>query len=236
MSWDDPPNDTDLSIMTAWANLVSIEDSFLAMDQAIKDIPATIDGTDIATSCGFLMKNMILVTDEVSLKTLRYILEFDLNLIKSSFCKSQDRDIYNDSSITQTDVQTALETYDYTLNIIANLDISKADEWKAMGLQGDPSSTTVYYEDGSGGYTSEIINEDPNNFIEAGGAAANSAIDYPPLVIGTDGALWDLGMLRLDDDAVINSFVSAFVDFSETFPPTSVNAASGQRRTQLRHQ
>jgi hypothetical protein len=67
-NWDDPPNDTDLSIMTSWANLGSIEDSFLAMDQAIKDIPATIDGTDIATSCGSLMKNMILVTDEVSLK------------------------------------------------------------------------------------------------------------------------------------------------------------------------
>jgi hypothetical protein len=113
------------------------------------------------------------------------------------------------------------------------LDISKSDEWKAMGLQGDSSSTTVYFEDGSGGYTSEIINEDPYNFIEAGGAAANSAIDYPPLVIGTDGALWDLGMLRLNEDATINSFVSAFVDikvqeieFSETFPPTTVNAGN----------
>jgi hypothetical protein len=82
-----------------------------------------------------------------------------------------------------------------------------------MGLQGDSSSTTVYFEDGSGGYTSEIINEDPHNFIGAGGAAANSAIDYSysPLVISTDGALWDLGMLRLNEDATINSFVSAFV-------------------------
>jgi hypothetical protein len=163
---------------------------------------------------------------------LRFFLDFDVNLIKISFCKSQDRDIYNNSSITQTDVKTALETYDYTLNIIANLDISKPEEWKAMGLRGDSSSTTVYFEDGSGGYTTEIINEDPNNFIESGGAAANSDIDYPPLVIGTDGALWDLGMLRLDDDDTIDSFVSAFVDIKVreielsdiTFPPTTVNA------------
>jgi hypothetical protein len=163
-------------------------------------------------------------------------LDLDLNLIKISFCKPQDRDIYDNSSITQTDVKTELETYDYTLNIIANLDISKPEEWKAMGLRGDSSSTTVYFQDGNGGYTTEIINEDPNNFIEAGGAAANSAIDYPPLVIGTDGALWDLGMLRLNEDTTIDSFVAAFVDIKVqeievsddvTFPPTTVNDNSG---------
>lgn len=63
--WSDPPSISDLSIMTSWANLGSVEDSFLAIDQAIKDVPATIAGTDIASSCGSLMKNMILVTDEV---------------------------------------------------------------------------------------------------------------------------------------------------------------------------
>lgn len=152
--------------------------------------------------------------------------------LDSFFVQLQDRDIYEGNSITQIDIQAALQIHDYTLNVIANLDISKAEEWKALGLRGDSSSTTVYFDNGSGGYTTETISENPNTFIISGNAAGNSSSDYPPLVIGTDGALWDLGVLRLSDENLVNSFVTAFVDIKVreiemgemTFPPTTVNA------------
>jgi hypothetical protein len=46
-------------------NSADTEDGYHAIEKAIEDVPAIIDGLDLAATCKTMDKNMILVTDEV---------------------------------------------------------------------------------------------------------------------------------------------------------------------------
>jgi hypothetical protein len=159
------------------------EDTFEAIYWSIRDLPASIGGKDLASSCKTMARNMIVVTDE-------------------------DSDHSTTNSYTPIKTGNEAKSKGWVINIVANVQI-KDSGTALIGAAPFGTSPTLYKQDGSSAtsvsYTGTQKVED---MITSG--YIDSEFDYPPIAELTDGAIWDLTKLRAGG-TVAAAFTDAFI-------------------------
>ncbi|CAJ1968716.1 unnamed protein product [Cylindrotheca closterium] len=181
MTWSVPATTDELAeVMGSWRVLGGVEDPYLGILMGIENTPATISGHELTTTCGTMFKNMILLTDE-------------------------DRDVFNANTITKADISTELANTGYVFNGIVNLDISSPpdqENFEALGFfpsDDTPGKFEFFVPEGSNlGTYSTIYKDEYLKYLDEGLEAGNSIEDYVSLAMDTKGAIYDLGMLRLE--------------------------------------
>jgi len=195
LTWSDPPTNTELgTVMGTWRTLGGVEDAYLGVLEGIENTPATIDGIQLATTCGTMFKSMIMLTDE-------------------------DRDEFLAGQITKTDVETGLSNAGFVFNAIVNLDMSSPpdkENFESFGFF--PSDDTAgkfefFVPDGTSLPTYTTLYKDEYlTYLDTGGGAGTSINDYTTLALDTKGAVYDLGMLRLQGDPYTEAFANSLAD------------------------
>lgn len=129
-------------------------------------------------------------------------------------------------------------------NAIVNLDISSPpdqEDFEALGFypsDAQPGRFEFFIPDGSNvdSYYA-LLKDEYLPYLDPGLEAGNSVEDYTSIVLDTEGALYDLGMLRLENSDYSSAFVNSFVATqvqeiinSETFGDlqTVTNAQGGE--------
>lgn len=193
--WGTPPNATELgSIMGSWRVLGGVEDAYLGVMMGIENTPGVIDGSQLNSTCGTMFKNMILLTDE-------------------------DRDVFNNNTITKADVASELSLAGYVFNAIVNIDISSPpdqENFEALGFYPSDEFANKYeffVPDGSnlGTYTT-LYKDHYLSYLDPGLEAGNSVADYTALALDTNGSVYDLGMLRVENADYTTVFVNSLSD------------------------
>lgn len=129
-------------------------------------------------------------------------------------------------------------------NAIVNLDISSPpdqEDFKALGFypsDAQPGKFEFFIPDGSNvdSYYA-LLKDEYLPYLDPGLEAGNSVDDYTSIVLDTEGSLYDLGMLRVENSDYSSAFVNSFVatqvqeiENSETFGDlqTVTNAQGGE--------
>lgn len=195
MAWDATPTSEQLgSVMGTWRTLGGVEDPYLGTLMGIENTPGVIDGYQLNQTCGTMFKNMILLTDE-------------------------DRDVFNSNTITKGDVTSQLQTDGFVFNAIINVDISSApdrENFEGLGFfpsDDQPGKYEFFVPDGSnlGTYTT-LYKDQYLTYLDPGQEGGNSIDDYVSISVDTLGAVYDLGMLRLEDADYTSAFVNSLSD------------------------
>eukprot|EP00980_Cylindrotheca_fusiformis_P000638 scaffold158_cov105-Cylindrotheca_fusiformis.AAC.11 len=222
----------DASIL-AWTatNAIDQEDGYHAIHKAIEQVSAVIGGVDLASTCGTMKKNMILVTDE-------------------------DRDIAV-PSITSETVRNEIASKDYILNLVVDIAVGDVAENNIgarfdyeLDMQGSllvppvfgPAGYAKFYSDfdnevfapdGQGGWLTKVpsqtgeywerqyqeyVDVPYTNLISS--LNGQSASEYYALVANTRGAIWAISVLEKGIDSQVQgfdpdlsvSFANAFID------------------------
>jgi hypothetical protein len=179
------------------------EDGYQAIHFAVRDIPAIINNVDIASTCGALAKNMILLTDEW-------------------------RDA-SDSSYTKENTIDLLTEKSYRLNLVSMLEFGN-HRWENFHLISDLNfdlidhslgstyESVIFKEDGVGHYSAitEYSDEgvDPIDTVFVMGMNGANPIrdDYAAIAFATQGAAWALGR-RHQGGTSEASLTQAFADY-----------------------
>lgn len=143
------------------------EDTFEAIYWSIRDLPKTIEGKDLASTCKTMARNMIVVTDE---------------------------DSDQSSTNTYTPIKTGNDAKDkgWVVNIIANVQIADGGD-SLIGAAPKGTSPILYKQNGDS-YTKYTGTTNAESLITGG--AADSEYHYPPITELTAGAIWDIKKLR----------------------------------------
>jgi len=129
-------------------------------------------------------------------------LTFQANAVKNFILiTDEDRDIY-DSSVTYNTLKTLFTGANGgLLNTVVNLDMkNNSNPNRLIGS----SFSNGYLADGSGGFT---LTDAATAFNGYG----TTKSDYYDLALATEGAAWDLNLLRAGGDEAV-SFTNAFID------------------------
>lgn len=114
----------------------------------------------------------------------------------------EDRDIHSSAqNLTYQTILNAFQGENALLNAVVDSNFRDGSNYNALGVD---NQGNAYREDGTGG------------FIKTGGGYSSSAdgttkTDYVDLAWATDGAAWDLNLLRAGGNTA-TSFTNAFVD------------------------
>jgi len=164
-----------------WNQRGHFEDGWHAMMTAIDSVPSTIDTINLLTDCGRIDKNLILVTDE-------------------------DRD--NHSSDTVTQVKLKISASGYVLNCIVNILIDSSRANLGMKIEASETESLIFeYDSAAGTYSNFTKTGYYRDYVSDFGT---THADYSELIVGTNGAVWNINALRAGGD-LTQAFADAFV-------------------------
>jgi hypothetical protein len=116
-------------------------------------------------------------------------------------------------------VASELTLAGYVFNAIVNIDISSPpdqENFEALGFYPSDEFANKYeffVPDGSnlGTYTT-LYKDHYLSYLDPGLEAGNSVADYTALALDTNGSVYDLGMLRVENDDFTTVFVNSLSD------------------------